>query len=71
MKRPLGPDVAGARPDRPATVAHRGGRGYETWSKRDLYQRAKELGVPRRHRMTKAQLIGALRRGRSPHPDDG
>jgi hypothetical protein len=41
-----------------------GGRPYERWTKRDLYERAKELGIRHRSAMTKGQLIDALRHGR-------
>jgi hypothetical protein len=42
-----------------------GGRSYERWTKRDLYERARELGIRHRSRMTKGELIDALRQGRS------
>ena len=41
-----------------------GGRSYERWTKRDLYERAKELGIRHRSAMTKGQLIDAVRHGR-------
>lgn len=34
---------------------------YESWSKAELYERAQELGLAGRSKMTKLQLIGALR----------
>lgn len=34
---------------------------FEAWSKDALYARAKELGIPGRSEMNKAQLIQALR----------
>lgn len=34
---------------------------YEDWSKQDLEQRARELGIAGRSKMTKDQLVGALR----------
>jgi len=44
--------------------ARRGGsRGYEQWSKQDLYERARELGIEHRSRMSKTELIEALRHG--------
>lgn len=44
-------------------VARKGGKSgsYEDWSKSDLYGKAKELGVSGRSKMTKAELIDALR----------
>jgi hypothetical protein len=45
------------------TAARRGGRSpaYEDWTKHDLYRRAKELDVGQRSRMSKSELIDALR----------
>lgn len=34
---------------------------YEEWSKEDLYQRAKEIGIEGRSDMSKSELIDALR----------
>ena len=44
-------------------VAARGGKSpkYEEWTKRELVERAREIGVKGRSSMTKAQLIAALR----------
>ena len=44
-------------------VASRGGHSgpYEDWSKQDLLQRAREIGIKGRSSMSKAQLIAALR----------
>jgi thiamine pyrophosphate-dependent acetolactate synthase large subunit-like protein len=44
-------------------VSRKGGKSpsYADWSKQDLVQRARELGVKGRSTMTKAQLINALR----------
>ncbi len=41
----------------------RGGEAakYENWSKGDLYEKAKEVGIAGRSRMSKQDLIGALR----------
>ncbi len=47
-----------------ATVAgRRGGSSppYEEWTKHDLYDRAKEIGIDGRSSMTKSELIDALR----------
>jgi hypothetical protein len=40
-------------------VGARGGRSgsYDSWSKRDLYQRAKEIGIEGRSSMSKDELI--------------
>lgn len=44
-------------------VGKRGGRSaaYDDWSKPDLYERAKQVGVEGRSSMNKAELIKALR----------
>ena len=44
-------------------VAARGGRShdYEEWTKKELAERAREIGVKGRSSMTKPQLIAALR----------
>ncbi|HEY9055807.1 MAG TPA: Rho termination factor [Aurantimonas sp.] len=34
---------------------------YEDWSKKELYGRAREIGIDGRSKMTKAELIDALR----------
>lgn len=34
---------------------------YEDWSKKELYGRAQEIGIDGRSKMTKAELIDALR----------
>ena len=41
----------------------RGGRSsqYEDWTKNELYQKAKEVGLEGRSDMTKKELISALR----------
>lgn len=45
------------------SVGARGGRSqpYEDWSKKDLVQRAREIGIKGRSSMSKEQLISALR----------
>lgn len=48
----------------PASKAgRRGGQAppYEDWSREDLYEKAKEVGIDGRAGMTKEQLIDALR----------
>lgn len=44
-------------------AGRRGGKSppYEEWTKDDLYQRAKEIGIEGRSDMSKAELIDALR----------
>jgi hypothetical protein len=46
-----------------AQAGKRGGRSgsYEDWSKDDLEQRAKEIGIEGRSDMTKDELVDALR----------
>ncbi|HEY3877480.1 MAG TPA: Rho termination factor [Trebonia sp.] len=45
------------------SVASRGGhnKNYEDWTKKDLVQRAREIGIKGRSSMSKEQLISALR----------
>lgn len=47
-----------------STAGKRGGTSpsYEDWSKKDLYDRAKEVGVEGRSKMSRDELISALRR---------
>lgn len=44
-------------------VARRGGKSgsYEDWSKKDLYEKAKEVGIEGRSSMDKKELMSALR----------
>jgi hypothetical protein len=44
-------------------AGERGGEsgGYEEWSKKDLQERAKEIGIEGRSKMDKGELIDALR----------
>lgn len=44
-------------------TAKRGGRAakYEDWTKEDLYDKAKQVGIEGRSRMNKDELIDALR----------
>jgi len=53
---------AAANPD--MHPSEKGGRAapYEDWTKDALYDRAKEIGIDGRSRMTKGKLIKALRR---------
>lgn len=46
-----------------SSVGRRGGRSgsYEDWTKSDLMERAREIGIDGRSTMSKAELIGALR----------
>jgi hypothetical protein len=46
-----------------SAVARKGGKSgdYDDWSKDDLAKRARELDISGRSRMTKGQLIDALR----------
>jgi len=47
----------------PSKVGRKGGKSgsYDDWSKQDLMQRAKEIGIKGRSTMSKPQLIKALR----------
>ncbi|HEX2196182.1 MAG TPA: Rho termination factor N-terminal domain-containing protein [Actinomycetota bacterium] len=44
-------------------VGRRGGKSarYEEWSKKDLYEKAKEVGIEGRSSMDKRELVSALR----------
>jgi hypothetical protein len=61
--------LVAARREAPAHERERGdgaaapgaGVPYEEWTKAELYERAQELDVPGRSRMSKAELIAALR----------
>lgn len=46
-----------------STVGRRGGKAgeYEDWSKSDLYEKAKQVGIEGRSKMGKGELISALR----------
>ena len=45
------------------TAGKRGGKAaqYEEWSKNDLYDKARDVGIDGRSKMSKSQLISALR----------
>lgn len=63
-KRAKGPSDPRAKQTRAAARKGRGktfgGVDYYSHSKRELYERAKKLGVPRRSTMSKEQLAGAI-----------
>ena len=44
-------------------VGRRGGKSgsYDDWSKKDLYEKAKEVGIEGRSSMDKSDLVSALR----------
>ncbi|MQA96735.1 MAG: Rho termination factor [Streptosporangiales bacterium] len=44
-------------------VSRRGGKGgsYDDWSKQDLVERAREIGIKGRSKMNKSELVKALR----------
>lgn len=46
-----------------SSVGRKGGRSgdYDDWTKQHLLERAREIGISGRSRMTKSQLIHALR----------
>jgi hypothetical protein len=46
-----------------SAVGKKGGKSpsYDEWSKKDLLDRAREIGIQGRSKMTKPQLIEALR----------
>ena len=47
-------------------ISSKGGQGrkYEDWTKEDLYDKAKEVGIEGRSKMSKKELIRALRKGK-------
>lgn len=47
----------------PAAAGKRGGHSprYEQWTRDDLYQKAREVGIDGRSKMNKQELIKALR----------
>ena len=49
----------------PHVVGRKGGKAeeYEEWTKQELYDKAKEVGIEGRSDMNKKELIRALRRG--------
>jgi hypothetical protein len=53
---------AAARTSR-SKVGRKGGKSpsYQDWSKRDLYDKAKQVGIDGRSQMDKRELISALR----------
>lgn len=54
--------IANTPPEQAAR--RRGGEGsYEDWSKQELYDKAKDVGIEGRSNMSKRELIRALRRG--------
>ncbi len=46
-----------------SSAGKRGGKSpsYEDWSKKDLQERAKEIGIEGRSKMDKGELVDALR----------
>ena len=46
-----------------SVAAKRGGRSapYEEWTRQHLYERAREIGIEGRSKMSKSELIRALR----------
>ena len=55
--------IANARANPDMHPSRKGGKAppYEEWTKADLYDRARELGVDGRSKMSKDRLIRALR----------
>lgn len=56
--------IANARANPSMHPSKKGGKQppYEDWTKDALYDRAREIGIEGRSKMTKAELIDALRR---------
>lgn len=46
-----------------SSTGRKGGRSgsYEDWSKKDLYEKAKQVGIEGRSTMSKGELVKALR----------
>ncbi len=55
--------IANAQANDNMHPSRKGGKAppYEDWTKDDLYERAREIGIDGRSAMTKAELIEALR----------
>lgn len=55
--------IANARANDDQHPSEKGGSAppYEDWTKDELYERAQEIGIDGRSKMTKAELIKALR----------
>lgn len=55
--------IANAQANPSQNPSRKGGKAspYENWSKSELYQRAKEIGIDGRSYMSKQELIAALR----------
>lgn len=55
--------IANAQANKDQHPSKKGGKSqpYEEWSKDDLYERAKEIGIDGRSEMSKSELISALR----------
>ncbi|MEC7764187.1 MAG: Rho termination factor [Pseudomonadota bacterium] len=55
--------IANAKANKDMHPSKKGGKAppYEDWTKDDLYERAREIGIDGRSDMTKAELIDALR----------
>ena len=63
-KKGMSKEKAARIANTPRSVAgRRGGKApkYEEWSRSDLYNKAKEVGVAGRSRMNKTELIDSLR----------
>lgn len=55
--------IANARADDSRSPSRKGGEAppYEDWTKDELYDRAREIGIDGRSKMSKDELIKALR----------
>ena len=61
MRKEKAARIANTPPDQ---MGPRGGSGesYEDWTREELYEKAREVGIEGRSDMSKEELIGALRR---------
>jgi hypothetical protein len=55
--------IANSDPQDMAENRKNPGESYEEWTKDDLYEKAKEVGISGRSSMDKGELIKALRKG--------
>lgn len=55
--------IANAQANSTMKPSKKGGHAgpYEAWSREDLYNRAREIGIDGRSRMNKSELVSALR----------
>lgn len=63
MSREKAARISNAKANESMNPSEKGGKAppYDAWTKKDLYERAREIGIDGRSDMTKDALIDALR----------